>query len=53
MDLGSGSRRPDEDLQGVGAILAVAAMGYVLVLSPSRSLQERRDVRVHEGSVPH
>ncbi len=51
VDLRSGFWRPDEDLQGVGAILAVAAKGYVPVLSPSRSLQERRDVRAHEGSV--
>ena len=44
MDLSPGSRRPVEDLQGVGIILAVAAMGHVPALSPSRFLQEGKGV---------
>jgi hypothetical protein len=35
VDLGSTSRRPEEDLQGVRVILAIAAIGYVPVLDLS------------------
>src|SRR5829696_2265204 len=43
---GCRTRRPDEDLQRVGAVGVVVAVGYVPVLGPSRFLQERQDVRV-------
>src|SRR5829696_4396528 len=33
VDLGSGSRRPNEDLQGKGAVLCVVAVGHVPVFS--------------------
>ena len=38
VDLSSSLRRPDEDSQGVGVVLALATMGYVPLLSLSRLL---------------
>src|SRR5215212_3131560 len=45
---GRRTRRPDEDLQRVGAVEVVVAVGYVPVLGPSRFLQKRQDVRVQK-----
>jgi hypothetical protein len=41
VDLGPTSLRPEEDLQGVGVIRAVADMGYVPIPDLSFLLQER------------
>jgi hypothetical protein len=46
VDLGPTSRRPDEDLQRVGVILAVAAKGHVPVLSVSCLLEEGKNMGV-------
>jgi hypothetical protein len=46
VDLSSSSWGPDEDLQGVGVVLALATMGYVPILSLSCLLQEGKNVRI-------
>jgi hypothetical protein len=46
VDLGPGSWGPDEDLQRVRVILAVAAIGHVPVIGLSRLLWEGKNVRV-------
>src|SRR5215213_3205648 len=50
---GCRTRRPDEDLQRVGAVGVVVAVGYVPVLGPSRFLQKRQDVRGHKVGIRH
>jgi len=52
VDPRSGSRGPDEDLQGVGAILAVEGMGHVPVFACSRFSQQGKDVSIEEGGIP-
>ncbi|MDQ3912750.1 MAG: hypothetical protein M3305_13470, partial [Actinomycetota bacterium] len=51
VDLGLTPRRPDEDLQGVGAVLSVEAIGHVPLFDPPRLLQQRKDVRIQEGGI--
>jgi hypothetical protein len=53
VDVSSASLRPDEDLQRVGAILALAALGHVPVFDYSRCLQEGKDACIQEGRLPH
>jgi hypothetical protein len=53
VDPGRGTRRPNEDLQRVGASRVVVAISYVPVLGPSRFLAERQDVRSQKVGVPH
>jgi len=51
VNLCSGSRGPDEDLQGVGTVLAVEGMGHVPAFVPSRFLQEGKDIGIKEGGI--
>src|SRR5215211_2006067 len=52
VDASSRTRRPNEDLQRVGAARALLMIGYVPVLILSRILQERQDVRAHKVGIP-
>jgi hypothetical protein len=45
VDSGPAPRRPDEDLQGVGAVGAVVTVSHVPVLGPFCSLEEREGLQ--------
>jgi hypothetical protein len=51
VDLGSLPRWPDENLQGVGAVFALAAMGHVPIIGLSDLIQKGKDVLAQEGSI--
>src|SRR5918995_3438236 len=52
VDLGLGTRRPDEDLQRVGLVDTSVALGYVPVFfCASRLLQEGKDLSLKKGGI--
>src|SRR5918999_380892 len=53
VDLGLGTRRPDEDLHGEEAVIAGVGAGHVPLLGPVCLLQEREDLGAPERRVLH
>jgi hypothetical protein len=53
VDLGLGTRRPDEDLQREGVVLAFVAMDHIPVFFPSRLFQEGKDLSFKKGRILH
>src|SRR4051812_22934938 len=52
VDLGLGTRRPDEDLQREGVVLAFIAMGHVpAFFSACRLAQEGKDLSFNKGRI--
>jgi hypothetical protein len=52
VDLGLGARRPDEDLQREGMVLAFVAMGHVpAFFCASRLLQEGKNLSLKKGGI--
>jgi hypothetical protein len=54
VDLGLSARRPDEDLQREGMVLAFVAMGHVPVFScVSPLVQKGKDLSLKKGGILH
>src|SRR5215203_3798605 len=53
VDLGRGTRRPDENLQRVGMVGIVLAIGHIPALGPSCYLQEGQDMRIQKPGISY